>query len=77
MTLDPRVSVYLNVALAVVIALLGGTAMYTDLFGPTATVKILACLGILSLVLNAILHSIPSQSTPQAMKSFYLGPKQQ
>jgi hypothetical protein len=67
MTLDPRVSLYLNVAIAILTAI----GAYSDVVGPEGVTTI----AILVSILNAILHAIPSQSTPAAKASFYLGPK--
>ena len=67
MTLDPRVSLFLNVAIAILTVL----GAYTDAIGPEGATIV----GVLTAVVNAILHAIPSQSTPAAKASFYLGPK--
>jgi len=67
MTLDPRISLYLNIAVGLLTAL----GAYADIFGPKGAVII----GALVAAGNAILHAIPSQSTPEAAKTFYLGPK--
>ncbi len=78
MTLDPRVGFWFSVVAALVSGLLLAGAEFTTLFGQASTDRILAGLGIINVVinsLNAVLHAIPSQSTAQAMKTFYLGPK--
>ncbi len=78
MTLDPRVGFWFSVVAAVVGGLLAASAEFTTLFGDTTANRVLAWLGIINFVinaLNAVLHAIPSQSTAQAMKTFYLGPK--
>lgn len=67
MTLDPRISLFLNIAIGILTAL----GAYANAIGPTGATII----GILTAVFNAILHAIPSQSTPDAAKTFYLGPK--
>jgi hypothetical protein len=67
MTLDPRISLFLNVAVAVLTAL----GAYSDVIGPQGATAI----AILATVANAVLHAIPSESTPAAKASFYLGPK--
>ncbi len=67
MTLDPRISLYLNIAVAVLTAL----GAYSDVIGPEGTTIIV----MLTAIGNAILHAIPSESTPAAKASFYLGPK--
>jgi hypothetical protein len=67
MTLDPRISLYLNI----VVGLLTALGAYASAFGPTGATVI----GLLLAVANAVLHAIPSQNTPDAAKTFYLGPK--
>lgn len=67
MTLDPRISLYLNIAVAVLTAL----GAYADTFGPQGVMII----ALLTAIGNAVLHAIPSASTPAAQQAFYLGPK--
>ena len=76
MTLDPRVSLYLNVILAVLMGLAGATTELTNLFGEHGSIIAMAVIAILIAAINAILHAIPSKDTPDATKTFYLGPKQ-
>jgi hypothetical protein len=77
MTIDPRFGVWFSIVAAVVSALLLCGAEFTTLFGDVSTAKLLASLGITNVVINgvnAVLHMIPSQSTPAAKQAFYLGP---
>jgi hypothetical protein len=67
MILDPRISLYLNIAVAILTTL----GAYENAFGPTGALII----GVLTAVGNAVLHAIPSASTPAAAQTFYLGPK--
>lgn len=60
MTLDPRVSVWLNVVIGILTALIGGTAYWDALFSAHTTAEILAVLSLTLLALNAVLHMIPS-----------------
>lgn len=77
MTIDPRVSFWFCVVLAVLGFLVGAGAEFADLGFSPATVK--AILAADSLILgvgnavNAVLHAIPSK--PGATTEFYLGPK--
>lgn len=73
MTLDPRVAVFLNIFLAILMALAGATAEFSSLLGQQGSVAAMAVIGILITVVNGILHAIPSK--PDAAKDFYLGPK--
>ena len=70
MTLDPRVSIYLNVISGILLALIGGTAYWQVIFDAHTTAIILAGLSLLLLAVNAVLHMIPSKSDA----SFPLGP---
>jgi hypothetical protein len=74
MTLNPKVSMWLNIAAVVLMAIVGCGSMFTDLIGTAATVKVMAGVGILGSVVNAVLHMIPSQNGPDAAKLFALGP---
>ena len=79
MTIDPRWSFWLSIGLAVLGFLTGAGAQLADLgLEPTTTKAILAVIALLLGVgnaLNAVLAAIPSESTPEARKNFYLGPK--
>ena len=78
MTITPKVGMWVSIIAAVVSALLLCGAYFTTLFGATPTAEILAALGIANTVINganAVLHMIPSASTPQALAQFPLGPK--
>ena len=76
MTIDPRVGLYLSIALAALGFLAGAGTQFTTLFGEhTANVIlsiIVLVLGIGNAV-NAVLHAIPSK--PGAANEFPLGPK--
>lgn len=77
MTISPKVGMWISIAAAIISVLVLCGAEFTTLFGSIATSKILAALGIINAVingLNGLLHMIPSQSTPAAMKQFWLGP---
>ena len=79
MTVDPRVGFWFSIVAALVSGLLLCGAEFTTLFGDTSTAAILAALGIGNVVinsLNAVLHAIPAQTTPNAKQAakFYLGP---
>ena len=69
---------WVSIVAAIISALvLCGTEL-TTIFGADTTAKILAGLGIVNAVINganAVLHMIPSASTPQALAQFALGPK--
>jgi uncharacterized membrane protein YGL010W len=78
MTIDPRVGFYLSIGLAIIgVLAISGTTL-TDIFG-THTTKIILSSSTLLLAIgnaiNAVLHAIPSKSTPAALDEFYLGPK--
>jgi hypothetical protein len=78
MTIDPRVGFYLSVVLAVIgVLAISGTTL-TDMFGPHVTKIILSSSTLLLAIgnaVNAVLHAIPSKTTPAALEEFYLGPK--
>jgi len=79
MTIDPRIGFWLSIALAVIGVFATSATQLTTIFGQHATDIVLATASLLMAVgnaINAILHAIPSKDTPQALKSFYLGPKQ-
>ena len=77
MTLDPRWSIFLSLALAILAFLAGSGAAFGDLgLSPTEVKRILAGITILLGIgnaVNAVLGAIPS-ATGQS-KGFYLGPK--
>jgi len=77
MTVDPRYSVYLSIALAIMAYISGASATLADTGMDPHTIKhmlawITLLLGIGNSV-NAVLAMIPSG--PNADKSFWLGPK--
>lgn len=74
MTIDPRVAVYLNLVLAILMALAGATAEFSSLLGQQGSLVAMAIIGILITVINSVLHAIPSK--PDDAKAFYLGPKE-
>lgn len=78
MTIDPRYGVWLSIVTAIGSALVLCGAEFTTLFGAAGSAKVLAMLGLINVAANAanaVLHMIPSQSTPEAAKTFALGPK--
>jgi hypothetical protein len=81
MTLDPRWSFWLSVALAVLAFLSGAGGQFTDLGLPPAEVKAILALVTIFLGLgnavNAVLAAIPSPSDDASKAKFYLGPKQE
>lgn len=78
MTIDPRVSFYLSLGLAILGFLGGAGSQFTDLGLPPTQVKAILALVIILLgignAINAVLAAIPSKAN-QGDK-FYLGPKQ-
>lgn len=78
MTIDPRVSFWFCVVLAVLGFLVGAGAEFADLGFSPATVKAILAADALILgignSINAVLHAIPSK--PGATGEFYLGPKE-
>jgi len=78
MTLDPRWSIFLSIALAICGFLAGAGSQFTDLGLDPKVVK--AVLALITLMMgignavNAVLAAIPSASGQT--KGFYLGPKQ-
>ena len=75
MTLDPRVSMWLNIICAVLIFTAGAGATLTDLFDAhTSKVIVAGCvyLGGLLSAANGVLHAIPSRAG--ASEQFPLGP---
>jgi hypothetical protein len=78
MTIDPRVGFYLSIIAAVVSALVGASAQFSNLFPPEQVKQILAALTLINIVINAVnavLHAIPSQAAVQDPNKFLLGPK--
>ena len=76
MTLDPRVGMYLSIALAIIGAFAGASTQLTTIFGEHAAQIILAVAVLLMTVgnaINAVLHAIPSKAN--ADNQFLLGPK--
>ncbi|HZP68386.1 MAG TPA: hypothetical protein VFB29_00465 [Pseudolabrys sp.] len=76
MTIDPRVSCWLNVFAAVMLFTTGASADLTAIFGDKVAsliIHLCAYLGGIVAAVNAILHAIPSK--PGATNEFYLGPK--
>ena len=77
MTIDPRWSIFLSIALAVLAFLSGAGSQFTDLGLQPVTVKaVLALITIflgLGNAINAVLAAIPSK--PGQTSGFYLGPK--
>ena len=80
MTLDPRWSVWLSVLMAILAFLSGAGAQFKDLgLSDSETKAILAGIALflgIGNAVNAVLAAIPSKSSPEAMKQFYLGPKE-
>jgi hypothetical protein len=78
MTISPRWGIWISVWAAMISALMLCGTQFTTLFGSGNTEKILAVLVIINAIINginAVLHMIPSGSTPQALAQFPLGPK--
>lgn len=79
MTIDPRWSFWLSIALATLAFLSGASSQFTDLgLEPTQVRAVLALITILLGVgnaVNAVLAAIPSKSDPESLNKFYLGPK--
>jgi len=77
MTLDPRWSVWLSIALAVLAFLSGAGAQLTDLgLSPGEVKAVLAAIALtlgVGNAINAVLAAIPSK--PGDTSKFYLGPK--
>ena len=75
MTIDPRIGMWLSIALAVIGFLSGAGTQLTAIFGAQATNIILATSVLLmglGNAVNAVLHMIPSK--PGAANEFPLGP---
>jgi hypothetical protein len=73
MTLDPRVSIYLNLAVAALVAVGGYFAADTSFMSTKAGLITTLVIGAVIAAINGILHSIPSK--PGATQQFPLGPK--
>lgn len=68
---------WMSIIAAVISALVVSSAEFTTIFGVETTAKIMAALGLLNAVINganAVLHMIPSGSTPKDLAQFPLGP---
>lgn len=78
MTVDPRIGMWLSIALAALAFLATAGTQLTTIFGEHTANAILA-LSVLALgignAVNAVLHAIPSQNGPVAAQQFPLGPK--
>jgi hypothetical protein len=75
MTVDPRIGMWLSIALAIIGFLSGAGTQLTAIFGPNATNIILASSVLLmglGNAVNAVLHMIPSG--PNKSSEFPLGP---
>ena len=78
MTIDPRIGMWLSIALATIAFLTTAGAELTTIFGQVTANDILAGCGLLmglGNALNAVLHAIPSQSGAAGAAEFPLGPK--
>lgn len=78
MTINPKVGMYLSIALAVIAYLAAAGATLTDLFGANEAKIILSLCTLLMGIgnsVNAVLHMIPSKSGPAGAAEFPLGPK--
>lgn len=80
MTIDPRVGVWLSIALAVIGVFAAGSTQLTTLFGEHTANAVLAASALILAAgnaVNAILHAIPSEapSTTTDANKFALGPK--
>lgn len=75
MTLNPMVSIYVNIIFVILTALTGCAAQFTTLLGSTGELIAMAVIAILLAIVNGILHAIPSQSGPTGAAQFPLGPK--
>lgn len=80
MTIDPRISFYLSLGLAILGFLGGAGSQFTDLGLPPGEVKAILAMVVLLLgvgnAVNAVLAAIPSKGDPASLNKFYLGPKQ-
>ena len=77
MTISPRWGIWISLITALLMFVAGASTQLTDIFSADVAHKIVSvCIlfgGAISAV-NAVLHSIPSASTPQALAQFPLGP---
>lgn len=64
MSVNPKISMWLNVLASVVAALTGATAMFTDLFGQGPAQKVIAGIGLAGLVLGAVNTTLHAYSAP-------------
>lgn len=77
MTINPKVGMYLSIALAVIAYLADAGTTLTDMVGEhDAKIILSLCTLLMGLgnSVNAVLHMIPSQSGPVGAKEFPLGP---
>lgn len=77
MTIDPRWGFWLSICAAVLSALVGAGATFTDIFGADNTKVILGVVTLLNTIVsaaNAVLHAIPS--APNKFYEFPLAPAQ-
>lgn len=78
MTIDPRIGMWLSIALAAIAFLTTAGAELTTIFGQATANAILAGCGLLmglGNAINAVLHAIPSVSGSAGAAQFPLGPK--
>ena len=77
MTLNPRVGMWISIVAALLMFTAGAGAELTTIFSTAVANEIVAiCVffgGAISAA-NAVLHMIPSGSSPQALAQFPLGP---
>lgn len=64
MDIDPKISLVINVIIAVTSALAGGAAMLTDLFGADTAKAVVAAAGLLGMVVSSINIGLHSLSGP-------------
>ena len=72
MQIDPRVSIWLNVLLAILTGITSATA---EALWPGHGAQVMLYASFAILVINAVLHAIPSVSGPAGAAQFALGPK--
>jgi len=78
MTISPKVGIWISVIAALLSFIAISTAQLTTLFDAATANHITAWAAFLGGAINAVnavLHMIPSASTPQALAQFPLGPK--
>ena len=78
MTISPKYGMWLSIILAIIGVMAGASTQLTTIFGEH-TANIILAVAVLLLgagnAVNAVLHMIPSASTPAALAQFPLGPK--